>query len=94
MLYHHCDGYPEGIGRDLKQFLHAKKWWFASEIANDLIKQRGIKDDGYEVTTCVHGDEEYIYVIDCDKKTLKCYEHRWDEPYEISISRQEIGIPE
>lgn len=21
MLYHHCDGYPEGIGRDLKSVL-------------------------------------------------------------------------
>lgn len=94
MLYHHHDGYPEGIGRDLKQFLNAKKWWYADEIANDLIKQRSIEDDEYEITSCVHGDEEYIYVIDCDNKTLKCYAHNWDEAYETSVMRPEIAIPE
>jgi len=84
-IYHHCDGYPEGIGSDMKDFLETICYWDVYEIANDLIKGRcGIlvgnrRDDGYELTSCQHGDEEYAYLIDCDTKTLTCYEVGWDE---------------
>ena len=84
MLYHHSNGYPEGVGSDLKKFLqeNCKDYWDNCEIANGLVKG-GVKhayksaisrkyeitpDDGYEITTSLHGDEDYIYVIDCDKK--------------------------
>lgn len=111
MLYHHHDGYPEGVGRDLKKFLqeNCQNYWDACEIANGLVKG-GIKhehkglysgnvevraDDEYEITTCIHGDEEFIYVIDCDKKELKCYTHKWDAPFsESTVPERECTIPE
>lgn len=111
MLYHHHDGYPEGVGRDLKKFLreNCQNYWDACEIANGLVKG-GIKhehkglysgkvevraDDEYEIATCIHGDEDYIYIIDCRAKTLKCYYHKWDEPLQDTIQpEREREIPE
>lgn len=74
MLYHHCDGYPEGIGRDL--------------IQNKL----GLNDTTYAPATCIHGDEEYVYVIDCRDRTIKCFRHGWDESFEdcFKAEREEI----
>lgn len=85
-VYHHCDGYPSGIGVDMQEYLKTVKYWTIENIVNDLIKahrcgtthniwtgESKIGDDGYEWTTCIHGDEEYFYLIDCDKKELHCY---------------------
>ena len=77
LLYHHCDGYPEGVGSELKDFLKDRRYWDAERIASGLA--RGYP---YECAICLHGDEEYVYVIDCDQKTLTCYKHGWDESYE------------
>ena len=72
-VYHHHDGYPEGVGKDLKSYLNNLKWrWYPDDIVNDLVK--GIIDDGYEITSCMHGDEEYLYFIDCDAPQLVGYE--------------------
>lgn len=71
MLYHHHDGYPEGVGYDLKQRLEKHKGrWDIDEIANELIKDTG---DEYEYTAYNHTDIEYMYVIDCSARTLKCF---------------------
>ena len=92
-IYHNCDGYPDGIGSDMKRYLKSIGFWDVYEIANDLIKGKcgmvgthpddgyelTYPDDGYELTSCQHGDEEYAYLIDCDSKTLTCYEVGWDE---------------
>lgn len=112
MLYHHSDGMPEGIGKDLRRFLANQckdGYWDVEEIANALIKgavkywRKGIwsgkpelhTDDGYEVTTSLHGDEEYIYVIDCESKSIKCYTHKMDYPYHLSVvPENEVEIPE
>lgn len=80
-VYHHCDGYPDGVGTDLKHYLNTLKYnWYAEDIANALIKGSAVEDDnGYQLTSCQHGDEEYAYLIDCDNKTLTCYEMGWDQ---------------
>lgn len=80
-IYHHHDGYPSGIGSDLKNYLKTQKYgWIAYEIANDLIKDRAdLKDDGYELTEAQHGDEAYAYLIDCDEQTIKCYSIKWNQ---------------
>ena len=36
------------------------------------------KVGAYEPTTSIHGDIEYLYIIDVEKKTLKCYDS-WTE---------------
>lgn len=84
MLYHHHDGYPSGVGMDLKTFLDKKEYWSAYDISNKLIK--GIHsemyerlDEGYYITSSMHGDVNYLYLIDCDNKQLKCYYVPWDK---------------
>lgn len=74
VLYHHHDGYPQGIGQDLKEYLTGFRYWYGSTIANGLIKRTDCVN--YEISFGVHDDIEYLYVIDCNKKTLKCYERK------------------
>lgn len=102
-IYHHFDGYPEGVGADLKKYLSQRETnWFGTYIANDLIKGKittetmnGLKPDmGYEVTFGIHGDEEFVYIIDCDEQTLKCYSMEWDETLkEIEKAERVVEIP-
>ena len=79
ILYHHHDGYPEGVGSDLKKYLSKFEDWQIRqhgrwEIANDLVKDKaGLNDDGYEVTMALHTDIDYCYVINCVSGTLLCY---------------------
>lgn len=79
-IYHRYDGYPEGVGHDLKEYLKGVKRWYVYDIANELIKGKcGNKNGGYELTLCQHGDENYAYLIDCDAKEIICYKVGWDE---------------
>ena len=81
-LYHHHDGYPSGVGSDLKKYLSKwQDWQFRQhggwEFANDLVKNKaGLDDDEYEVSMGLHSDIDYCYVINCKAGTLKCYSCR------------------
>ncbi len=80
-IYHHSDGYPEGVGKDLKEYLGNKgdnKWW-PNIIANEIIKGKVAGDENYELAPCQHGDEEYAYLIDCTDRKLKCYKLNWND---------------
>lgn len=99
MLYHHLDGYPSNIGWDLKDCLISRlkndQWEYPDQfIANPLIKNTipGIFDTGYELTSSLHGDEEYIYVINCNKRELKCYKREFSESFEQTIINNNIII--
>lgn len=91
-IYHHYDGDPEGIGRDLKAYLKECSYWFPADIANDLVKGRVANDDGYKITMCQHGDEDYAYLIDCNEKILKCYKIGWDD-YDLTDDKV-VEIPD
>lgn len=72
-IYHHCDGYPDGVGFAL---LDTIERWFAGkpeqyeldseQLVNRLVKNQDkvLDDDGYEVTLAKHCDLEYFYEID------------------------------
>ena len=81
-IYHHYDGYPEGVGADLKDKLNNNKnYWDVYSFATLLIKDN---NDEYELTNGQHGDEAYAYLIDFDTKTITCYhigchEFEWNE---------------
>lgn len=95
-LYHHHDGYPEGIGNDIKAYLEkigffskpkycVDQYPSAISIVNGIMK--GIfsslyesVDNSYELTTCFHGDEEFCYLIDCTKRELHCFHVGWGGP--------------
>lgn len=85
ILYHHHDGYPEGVGVQLRKVLNDWQDWQVKQhgmrfLPNNLIKNEcGLNDKEYEITPCLHGDIEYCYVINCKARTLRCYRIPWDE---------------
>lgn len=69
-VYHHCDGYPEGVGKELEEvFIDCD----ANTTANDALVNILDFSSEYERTSCIHSDEEYIYVVDMDSRTISCY---------------------
>ena len=100
ILYHHSDGYPSGVGSDLKKYITetVSNWrcgWCPELIATELVRgcikdSENNSDMGYEVAICEHNDCEYGYVIDCDKQTLTCY----DLDYGIKPWKRVVEIPE
>ena len=94
-LYHHHDGYPMGVGTELQDYLQRKwgeswrSYWCGTSIANDLVKghinyplaKEPHEDDEYEVTYGLHGDVEYVYVINCRARTIRCYSIPWDDEF-------------
>ena len=102
-LYHHSDGYPEGVGKELEGILSDEKYWTLPSIFTRLTK-----DPQYEPTGGIHGDEEYGYLIDCIDRKLVGYSiylcgygavaslfatagltKAWSEKYESSTDTQE-----
>lgn len=70
-IYHHCDGYPEGVGSELKKILESCPSYDWETIMEKILGY----SSQYEEDRGIHGDEEYIYEIDA-KNThaiLKCY---------------------
>ena len=81
-IYHHHDGYIEGVGFDLMRRFYDKDkkemyLYDVMQVANTLIKD--IHDE-YKVTPYKHGDIEYFYEIDIDKKTITAWSvNNWEE---------------
>jgi len=84
-VYRHYDGYPEGVGKELVKFLKTYQIthndWDNRSIAFGLANM----DDQYEIDDEIHGDEEYVYVIDCENQKLTCYEYDDDFGDEVLI---------
>lgn len=82
VLYHHHDGYVEGVGFDLVERMKnvlKQGWRGADEFLNNLLKD---SKDEYEFSTGsgLHGDIEYLYEVDCKVKTVKGWpmHHDWE----------------
>ena len=60
-VYHHCDGYPDGVGEDLKRFIIDEGTAEKPKSFATLLNER---DDYFRIDDGIHGDEEYIYYID------------------------------
>ena len=87
-LYHHHDGYCSGLGNDLSEYMaeieampdeEKKKIlktpvslaeWFADDERFDEFEYEGTDVN-------LHGDIEYLYVIDLTTETITCYSI-WD----------------
>jgi hypothetical protein len=92
IIYHHFDGYPEGVGAELKNIVADKiesicgctgniKKYILSRILYDYSSQ-------YEETDNIHGDIEYLYVLDIkdDGVLYKCYDVPISIDYDIETS--------
>ena len=78
-IYHHCDGYPQGVGEELKELLvKVGKYADIYDVANYLFKY-GKKYGDYELTSDLHGDSEFVYNIDMGSRTLECYAYPFEE---------------
>ena len=78
-IYHHYDGYIEGVGFTLlDMFLNkdTKKLDIRADIdfvANFLIKDKKNIDNTFEITAYNHVDIEYFYLIDVNTKTVEAW---------------------
>lgn len=76
VIYHHCDGYPEGVGRTLSQILRS----IPKDVRESLTKLSLAeyiceKDSDFQITTpCMAADAEYIYEVCLDKRRVD-WEH-------------------
>lgn len=70
-LYKHNDGYPNGLGNDLKQFIVDNGYFTENyyPFSDKLIKTY----PNIEETNSIHGDISYLYEIDLTNKTFKCF---------------------
>ena len=74
-FYRHSDGYPEGAMPTLQKFIGWVREGKSGYAKLDTIKDLpDWKVGSIEPTTRIHGDIEYLYVIDLDKKTISCYD--------------------
>lgn len=79
ILYHHCDGYPEGVGFCLLKIMDKFKKTNDRMIINDMVK----KGD-FEITFGNHCDIEYYYELNFDKLQVNCMEvNNWGDKMEI-----------
>ena len=79
-LYHHCDGYPEGVGFCLLKILEKEhKGWHPSELVTEMVKK-----GNFEITFGRHCDIEYYYELNFDKEVVNCMEvDNWGDSMEI-----------
>lgn len=79
-LYHHYDGYWEGVGQDIINYFdshvvtrgHFDDFDYASSVAYGISDWNASFE--LEETFRPHGDIDYIYVIDLDSHELHCGE--------------------
>lgn len=67
-IYKHYDCYPSGVGRLLLEIFTKEDLLEPNKVIKQIVNElRG------EVTLYNPIDIEYMYVIDCNKQTIKCY---------------------
>ena len=73
-LYRHNDGYPEGAGQELLDFLSKEencKYDNPMDMGQAIVEQDAADVvEGEEEN--LHGDIEYFYEIDMDERTIVC----------------------
>jgi hypothetical protein len=81
-LYHHCDGYFEGVGCDLQNIMNKVMEESADNRKDILSSPLSLAvhiseyDESFEIEgehLNLHGDIEYLYVIDINAQTITCY---------------------
>ena len=82
-LYHHFDGYPEGVGAELRNIFKNLTDEERFDGADDFCQWISDHYNGYEYEDYgLHGDEDYVYVIDFLYNKFTCYDHGYDESEE------------
>ena len=84
-IYHHCDGYPSGVGAELKEILEKCPSYDWETIMENILGY----SDQYEEDNGIHGDEEYLYEIKAWKNNaiLECYTCDGPEKHDLIFSK-------
>ncbi len=61
---------PQRGGKDLIRRQKQLNTWDGNILDNDLVKDLA---DEYEIAYQVHTDLDYWYEIDCNRKTIRCW---------------------
>ncbi len=78
-VYHHNDGYPDGVGKELREEIIPG---YIKEHKGIIYMGAALYDyiydycDGYEETDSIHGDIEYLYILTVvgqDNIKYECY---------------------
>ena len=89
IFYHHCDGYPDGVGNELKnilkQYTSDNNTYSISEIISEIMN----KSDEYELENRIAGDIEYLYDIIVYKGNIfyTCYKVPACGSYDINTEK-------
>lgn len=73
-LYHHYDGYTDGVGNELLDMLQTKSLKNTQGVIDYILQDDGYEYEGVNGKDCkLHGDIEYLYVIDLANSMLYAY---------------------
>lgn len=61
-LYRHCDGYPDAVLPILKSLL------VRGCLDEEVVAMRLVKEHDCIPAECIHGDEEYFYLVTPNKQ--------------------------
>lgn len=84
-FYQHSDGYPSGLGEWLSKFLLTEEakthqgdieYFSAAVIMHCNNDYERTKYPDLVPAVSVHGDEQYQYIIDCDKLIMETRSER------------------
>ena len=86
-LYRGHDGYPSETLTDLQKTLDKYSQYLddAVSIATWILWQQNqlSSTPDYELTSCCHGDEDYLYLIDSKTKKVQAYQTPSKDDWEI-----------
>ncbi len=100
IVYRHCDGYPEGLGRDLRRFvddLPAQSHYDPTFVAARFVRSQARLSEGGNVGIVLEDpdDIEYRYLVHCDGsekpvvEVQSCRERQWE--YSMSVLREKAS---
>lgn len=73
-LYHYYDGYTDGVGNELLDMLQTKSLKNTQGVIDYILQDDGYEYEGVNGKDCeLHGDIEYLYVIDLTNSMLYAY---------------------
>jgi len=90
-LYHHCDGYPGGVGVDLAEKYKDIIESTEGKVTFNALLDRVTMDSDFENEGSdggIHGDIEYLYIMDIEAQAVHCfkannwYGNRFGLPFE------------
>ena len=84
VLNHHCDGYPEGVGRDLERILRKLPKDADEKVLGEYLTKKRLaeficeQDPDFRITTpSVAADSEFDYEIDLERRRVDWYATSW-----------------